>query len=174
MSKVEKPIFSLEEVKVKLASLNPRAELHGDDTKLAVDLKFSLTISNDVLSEFHPDLKSSLFKKSDGGELDLEAGHLSALRFPNFTSFKLSDELENYDLVVHYGIGGKSDIKLAQCQVDNFSFTAKEGGSVDMSMRVICHPKDTDIGKLCSMIQKEVDITLTHDDETEVQEKIAA
>jgi hypothetical protein len=167
------PIFSLEQFKVKLSSVNLRAEFNGDDTTPAVDIKLSLTCSNDVLSEFHPDLKSAFFKKSDSGELDLEAGHLSALRFPNMeNSIKLSDKYEGYELVIHYGIDDKSNINLSECKVDKFQFVPKEGGSVDLSFSIAAHPKEAHIGKLSSMLQKDIDVTLTPPEE--VQQKLAA
>jgi hypothetical protein len=45
-------MFSLANQAAKLTNVNPRAELHGQDKKLAVDLKFEVKTSNDVLSEF--------------------------------------------------------------------------------------------------------------------------
>jgi len=58
-------MFSLKNQAAKLTNVNPRAELHGQDKKLAVDLKFEIKVSNDVLSEFDPSLKGSLYKKAD-------------------------------------------------------------------------------------------------------------
>ena len=71
-------MFSLKNQAAKLTNVNPRAELHGQDKKLAVDLKFEIKVSNDVLSEFDASLKGSLYKKADDGQGDLIAdpGHL--------------------------------------------------------------------------------------------------
>ena len=63
-------MFSLANQAAKLVNVNPRAELHGADKKLAVDLKFEIKVSNDVLSEFDPSLKGSLYKKADDGEYE--------------------------------------------------------------------------------------------------------
>ena len=54
-------MFQLENHTAKLSNLNLRAELHGEETKVAVDLKFDMKLSNDVLSYFDPSLKSSLY-----------------------------------------------------------------------------------------------------------------
>ena len=53
-------MFQLENQTAKLSNVNLRAELHGEETKVAVDLKFDMKLSNDVLSYFDPSLKSSL------------------------------------------------------------------------------------------------------------------
>ena len=66
-------MFSLRNQAAKLTNVNPRAELHGQDKKLAVDLKFEIKVSNDVLSEFDASLKGSLYKKADDGQGDLIA-----------------------------------------------------------------------------------------------------
>ena len=59
-------MFSLANQAAKLTSVNPRAEIHGTDHVMAADLKFEIKVGNDVLSEFDPSLKSSLYKKADG------------------------------------------------------------------------------------------------------------
>ena len=148
--------------KSKLDSVNPRAELHGTDTKLATDLKFSMKVSNDVLSFFDPSLKSALYKPNDAaqGQLINEPGHLPSLKFPLMGSIKWGKEFAGYTLVVHYGVSGKEDIALSECEVDGFKFDCQDGGTVGVSFRVICHPDLDDMGRLCELIQREVDITL--------------
>ncbi len=165
-------MFSLHNAKLKLVHVNPRPELHGADTVLAVDIKLEQTTSNDVLSEFHPSLKSALYQKADDaqGELLDDPGHLTALKFPNMSPFGLSDSYQGYSLTVHYGIGGESDIQMAECEVDHFKFAPKEGGSVTVTMRIIAHPKADDLGKLCSMLQQEIEVTLLPPEEQEEQQ----
>ena len=159
-------MFSLEKQKVKLSSVNPRAELHGDDKKLAVDLKFEFKTSNDILSEFHPQLKSSFYMKGDSaqGELIETPGHLPAIKFPLISSFSWGAEYPGYSLLVDYGIDDKSAIHMIDCEVDNFKFTLMDGGSVSVVFRVIAHPAEADLGKLCGMIQQEATITVTPPD----------
>ncbi|VVE74225.1 hypothetical protein PCA31118_04707 [Pandoraea captiosa] len=53
--------FELEAQKTKLTSVNPRAELHGEDKKPAVDLKFEVAADNGVLANFGADLRSMLY-----------------------------------------------------------------------------------------------------------------
>ena len=42
-------MFQLENHTAKLSNLNLRAELHGEETKVAVDLKFDVKLSNDEI-----------------------------------------------------------------------------------------------------------------------------
>lgn len=155
-------MFSLENQAAKLTNVNPRAEIHGTDHVMACDLKFEAKMSNDVLSFFDPSLKSSLYKKADGhqGELITDAGHLPALKFPLMGPVKWGKEFSGYETVIHYGVSGAQDIHLIDCEVDNFRFDCQDGGTVAVSFRVIAHPEPNELGRLCEMIQREVDITL--------------
>lgn len=164
-------MFSLNNQKAKLTSVNPRAELHGQDKKLAVDLKFEIKVSNDVLSEFDPSLKSAFYKKSDAqGDLIDEPGHLPALKFPLMGPVKWGKDFSGYETVIHYGISGAQDIRLIECEVDNFRFDCQDGGTVTVSFRVIAHPEHTEMGRLCEMIQTEVEMSLVEPEPESVQE----
>jgi hypothetical protein len=156
-------MFSLEKQNAKLTSVNPRAEIHGTDKVMAADLKFEIKVSNDVLSEFDPSLKFSLYKKQDGsGQTELlnEPGHLPALKFPLMGPVKWGKDFSGYEVVVHYGISGKEDIHLATCQVDQFRFDCQDGGTVVVAFRVIAHPEAKALGRLCEMIQTDVELSL--------------
>lgn len=155
-------MFSLANQAAKLTSVNPRAEIHGTDHVMAADLKFEIKVGNDVLSEFDPSLKSSLYKKADGpqGELITDAGHLPSLKFPIMGPVKWGKEFSGYETVIHYGVSGAQDIHLIDCEVDNFSFDCQDGGTVAVSFRVIAHPEPTELGRLCEMIQQEVEMSL--------------
>ncbi|MBR0568390.1 hypothetical protein J5J83_19890 [Azoarcus sp. L1K30] len=157
-------MFSLQNQRAKLINLNPRAELHGEDKHLACDLKFEIKVSNDVLSEFHPSLKSALYKKeSDAaqGELIDDPSHLSGLRFPELGPIKWGWEGAGYEVTMHIGVSGKGNAFLLDCEVDSFRFACQEGGTVVVSFRVIAHPDAADLGRMCELIQQEVEITLT-------------
>lgn len=148
--------------KVKLASLNARAELHGEERKPAFDLKFEAACGNDVLIHFHPELRQMLYKKADAPDLveQVDPEALSALRFPKMSAIKWDWEGAGYTLTVPYGIDDKSAIKLGDCTIDDFKFAAQNGGTVLVTWRTICHPKTDEVGKLCEFIQREIDITL--------------
>lgn len=156
-------MFSLQNQNAKLTSVNPRAELHGTDKKLAVDLKIEIKVSNDVLSEFDPSLKSAIYRAADAGEGDLlsgEPGVLPKLKFPLLGSLKWDKKLAGYEAVIHYGVSGSQDIHLIECEVDQFRFDCQDGGTVVVSFRVIAHPESAELGRLCEMIQTEIEMSL--------------
>jgi hypothetical protein len=164
-------MFELEKTKAKLVKPNPRVELHGEDKKPALDLIFEAEVSNDVLSFFDPKLKAALYKKGDSAQQELikDAGYLPLLKFPELGQIKWDYVGSGYSLQVHYGIDGKSDIKLTDLQVDKIKLTCKEGGRVLMNFRVICHPCDADSGRLNGMVGQIVEITLTPPEDEEQQ-----
>lgn len=167
-------MFGLKEQKAKLSNVNLRSELHGDEHKLAVDLSFEAVVSNDVLSEFHPSLKSALYVKGDDvqGELLKDASHLPAIRFDNLgMPLKWNVEMKGYEVVIHHGIGGPSDIKMIDCQADTFRFDCKDGGSVGVKFRVIAHPTQEQVGIMSGMIQQDIDISLTPPEEQVQQQQ---
>ena len=169
-------MFCLKNQAAKLVNVNPRAELHGQDKKLAVDLKFEVKLSNDFLSEFDPSLKSAIYRAADAGEGDLlanEPGNLPKLKFPMMGAIKWGKQLAGYEVVIHYGISGTQDIHLCETDVDNFRFHCQDGGTVVVAFRVIAHPESNDLGRLCEMIQQEVEMSLIEPEaEPESLEKI--
>lgn len=156
-------MFDLDTQQVKLASVNARAELHGDDPKPAFDLKIEATLSSEKLIHFHPELRQFFFKKDDAPDLvdQVNGETMTALRFPKMGSVKWDIEYSGYSATVGYGIGGKSDIQLGDVKVDHFRFEPMNGGSVLITFRIIAHPETADVGKLCEFIQQNIDLTLT-------------
>ena len=161
-------MFQLDNENVKLANVNPRAEKHGEDTEMACDLKFEISTSNDVLSEFHHALKSAFYKEADQPDLIDEPGRLSQLKFPEISSIAFDRDFSGYELRIHYGLGGKSDLVMDDCKVNNFRFHMMEGGTVVMSFRVQGRPSEHVIGKYCTLIQQDVIISLTPPGETQL------
>lgn len=156
----------------KLASVNLRAEIHGEDRVPACDLKFEGVVANDVLPYFHPELRQFLFKKDESPDLvdQAQPEALTALRFPRLGTLKYDHEGTGYKVTVAYGIGGPSDIALADCKVDSFRIDPMQGGSVRLGFRVICHPDSEQVGKLSELIQQDVEINVTPPEPTTLGE----
>jgi hypothetical protein len=154
-------MLTLERQTAKLVNLNARAEKHGEENIPAADLHFSFDASNDLLSEFDPALKSSLYRKPDAngdqGELLDQPGWLPKLRFPAMSAFKWEIAFKDATLTVH---APRKSIVLSPCDIDQFKFEPRDGGSVILSFRAVCHPDETQVGKLYNLIQKEVEISL--------------
>jgi hypothetical protein len=157
-------MFELERQKAKLASLNARAEKHGEENKPAADLTFTFDAPNDILSEFDPALKSSLYRKADASDPQIELseveGYAPKLRFPAMSGFKWDYEMLGGTITVHHGIGERSDLAMELAKADRFSFEPKDGGTVAVTFRVIVHPTEKQVGRLFGMIQEEVHVTL--------------
>lgn len=156
-------MFSLNEQNAKIQNVNARAELHGDEHVTACDIKIDVKLGNDALAEFHPSLKAFLYLKdadAKQGELIDDANHMTKLRMPLLGALKYGWEGAGYQLTVHQGLGGPADIILGDCEVDHIVINPQEGGTVAITARIIAHPNAGDIGKLCTLIQQEVPITL--------------
>ncbi|MDY0975026.1 hypothetical protein SOM61_08630 [Massilia sp. CFBP9012] len=159
-------MFSIPFLKTQLASVNARAELHGKEKKPAFDLKLIAAMPNDVLFDFHPLLRTMLYKPAEqADQVDLvdqaDPEALTALRLPKLGKLKWEFEAEGYSLRIAYGIGGKSDINLSDCKVHKVSFVCQEGGTVLVECTVIAHPETAIVGRLCEMIQQTVEMELT-------------
>lgn len=165
-------MFDLRNATFKLSSVNFRQELHGEDHVRACDLKFEGTVGNDVLIAFHPELRAMLFKKNEDPDLieQTEPKALTALRFPRLGTLKYDWEGSGYTLAIDYGLGDKSNIVLAECQIDGIRIDPMQGGSVRIGFRVICHPDGKQVDPLTEMLQSDVVISATPPEPTSLGE----
>lgn len=154
-------MFELDKTPAKLASVNARAEIHGEKRIPAFDLKFEIEADNGILAHFAPDLRSALYKRPEDQQDMIDPERLSVLKYPGMSGFKWDLDGKGYTLVVPYGIGGPSDIKLQEVDIDGFRIEPKNGGTVVLTFRTVVHPEEDQVGKLCSLIQQTVEITLT-------------
>ncbi len=156
-------MFELTEAIVKLVNVNPRAELHGDEHKLASDLKIQITTGNSILDHFDRDLRSMLYKRDENPDLidQIDSDALTALRFPKLDALRWDWTGTGYEMTIDWGMGGDSNIKLNQVTVDKFAIEAQAGGSVVVSFRVIAHPDADVLGPLCELMQQDITVWLT-------------
>jgi hypothetical protein len=171
-------MLTLVHQKAKLVHFNVRKEVHGDEKVLVADLKFSFLTANDLLSEFDPALKSSLYRKPDRrDQLELEPGWLPELRFPNMAPIDWELEIVGGMLYVHYGVSERSAMHLDVRSADRFHFELMNGGSVNVQFRVQCRPDEQQCGKLCYLVQEDIEISLQPPDDNpqvEIGEPIEA
>lgn len=161
-------MFNLNNQRAKLSSVNPRAELHGEDPKTAVDIKFVVVMENTVLDSFDKHLRPALFEFAhDDYEEDLadqgtDRGddYRPVLRFPSLGKFPWDYKGAGYRLIIAQGFSGDEDLILIKTEIDKFKLQLKQGGSCEVEFRVIAHPNQADMGALCELIQHDVDITL--------------
>lgn len=163
----------------QFVNFNLRPEKHGDENVPGADLKIQITASNDILAEFHPSLKASLYRAPHNDEGDMadqadtrldDPGYLPCLKYPNMKNkVSLADKIVGAKVTVHHGIGGKSDLVLDDCTVDKFQFDPQEGGTVVVSLNVACTPSNNQAGELHAKQDQDVVITITPPDSGEGQ-----
>lgn len=168
MQNVHKPKFELDDQEAKLQSYTPRRELHGEDPKPAASPTFVVNLDAQDLAMFSPTLRSSFYyKASDEGRGDMIDAIADAadLRYPEISSpLKWTKEIIGAEVVIDHGLGGKSNIRLPSCDVDNFAIEPMQGGRAIVTFRVACHPDEKQSGKLAFLIGETVNITLTPPD----------
>lgn len=149
---------------VKLIKASTPMENHGKEFKLAVVLTVEAAITSKSLRQFAPDLCDSLYREADeheAADLVTEPTGPTVRRFPKMSAFDWEYEGAGYEMVVDYGLGGESDIELVDAKVNSFTITPLEGGTVTVKFNVVVHPEALDVGRLCEMQKRNIDITLT-------------
>jgi len=166
--------FELDRQGAQLQHVNPRSEVRGKDRVACADLKIAFTTGADVLAEFDPSLRAMLFRAPDANDSQAELlegdDALAKLRFPKLGALHWSDAIIGGTVTVHFGASGKADVVLGGCTIDRFTFTPKDGGSVEIAFRVRCEPDEKQFGKLCSLVQNEIEISVEPPAEDAMQE----
>jgi len=164
----------LELTTVTVEHINLGDENHGDESVPRIDLKLSKEMHNTVLDQFKPGLRKLLYFKSGKardvaqGALELdEPNDMPDLRFPELDVMKWKADQDSQTLTLEYGIGGASNIRLADCKANNFRLECKEGGTVKVTWRVQrTQPDERAVGKLSSLLKHEVQATMIGSPET--------
>lgn len=157
----------------KIDNVNVRSELAGKDAHPAVDLRISFYSANHTLSMFDPWLLSALYHKADKTAKPADAqetldgveevSDVPNLRMPFLGSpIKWGKEYTGYTLTIDFGLGGKSNVVLGDCAVNNIQFAPKEGGTVTTTIRVQCSKGLTEkvLGKLATLAQHDIQLML--------------
>lgn len=122
---------------VKLCSMTPRTEKHGDDDVSAVSLALRLVGPNTMLDIVQPGLRDALYKAVEGQEhLPGVEPATPLLRARGVESVKLTACFEGWTLAIDRGIDESDPIKLGGSKIDKFVVEPKEGGSIELTFRV--------------------------------------
>lgn len=162
-------MFSIHEQECRM-HFHSRSNKEGNARVPAATLQLTFRTSNDVLSEFSPDLKAALYRRPHKSEQDMadeadsrldDPSYLPCLKFPDMKSkVSLTKQIIGATVTVHNGLGGKSDIVLDDCKVDKFAFDPQEGGTVVVSLNVACSPSAAQAGELHSKQDQDVTVTI--------------
>jgi hypothetical protein len=146
--------FALTAAKVRLMHKNERLEKHGEDEVLACDLDFEHDASNAILAEFHPDLRSVMYRRPEAAQKELseDPEHLTELRVPQLGGVvKFSGSQEKSELI--FSKGAKKHLVFPEAKITKFSFDCKEGGTVCLRFQAQVHPDEAQSGKLSGLLQ---------------------
>ena len=151
--------FNLEKQAAKVAHINVREEMHGDDPILALDVRVETNVPNDFLSYLSPTLKWSLYDKADGqGELIKDDAHLPALRHAELGVLGWAGEMEGASVVFH-GLKKSGDIAI-EGSVDKVRFECKEGGTVALTFRVKVMPTPAQSAALMGLLGHDAKVSV--------------
>ncbi|MEO1082425.1 MAG: hypothetical protein AAFY29_22915 [Pseudomonadota bacterium] len=160
-------MFQLENTQALVRSINPRVEMHGDETELACDIGLEFALSNKKLQLLDESLLSCLYRaepteNSDSQEtLDMGEEMLPHLRFPLLIKFPWDYEGAGYTFeLVDDGLFGDHSVKIGGCKVKKFEVEPEEGGTIKLRLQVQAHPSNDVIGELCEYIKQKVKVSL--------------
>jgi len=158
-------MFELNEARVRVANVNPRAEKHGEENKLAVDIKIEATLPGDTLNAFDPGLRAALYRDLRKGEqADLPGigdNKFGAVRFPLVKPVVWDEEFTGYAMSIGTGLGLSEPVRLSDVTLRKFVFEPMQGGSLGLTFSIVAHPDTDDAGVLCATIQDDAVLTLT-------------
>ena len=152
----------------ELTSVTNRSELHGEDKVLALSLGLRISGANTLLDLLSPELRPAIYTKPEGQKsIDGVEETLPTLRTKHVEQFSLGFAFEGWMLAIEHGIDEHAPITLCGCKVDKFRLVAKEGGSIELALRVGTADIDADrLGVIGMKLGQMISITLTAPAET--------
>lgn len=156
---------------VHLTNVNSRREKHGDENVPAMDLSMRLEGSNELLNLLDDRLRVALYFNAAATDGQMAMPEVLAV-LPNLRhailhkrEFKFAKGVraKGYRLMLDYGLGGDSNVDLADVTVTGWEFECMEGGSVVLRWSVQCAGEQltSDVrGMLTGLIDETVHIQL--------------
>lgn len=159
-------MLQLETALATLANVNLRTEKVGkDNVRPAADLKFTVNIPNTQLDQISDGLLASLYKRPNekGHQADLTApdpNAMTTLRHPKAKPWQSTEDWPGYFAQIQAGEFDLKDVELDKVTLKSITCEAKNGGTVELSFSLGCHPTGADVGVLYELMGKEIDLSL--------------
>jgi len=157
-------MFQLDKHEAAIANVNQRIQRHGDERRLAADVKFALSASNEVLDAFDPTLRQDLFRKPGSGEQQelpsIGGDRLTEVKHPALEPLKLNHEFKGYELHIDGLLDAGTPIVLVDVGLKRFVLEPKEGGSVQMTFTASAQVEPAELAELSDALVRE-DVRLT-------------
>jgi hypothetical protein len=151
--------FSMEKQLAKIAHINLREEMHGEDAVIAIDVTVTFATQNDFLAYLSPTLKGSLYGKDEAqGELIKDDTHLPKLRYPEFGTLHWDGIMGGAGVVLH-GAKKADDITL-EADVNKLRIECMEGGTVIVTLRVQTLPTEGACGAIAALLGKDIKVSI--------------
>lgn len=151
-------MFTLNKHIAKLAHLNLREEKHGDETKVAADLKITADLPNTFLEQIAKGMTASLYMADGEQGALLEDGHMPVLRYPMLDTLECAVTPITVQLVI---LGGEDedDIEFS-VSVKKIKLDCRAGGTVAITFSAATLPDADQVGKLSAMLGGPITVSL--------------
>jgi hypothetical protein len=152
----------LKKQKGVVAHLNVRSEKHGEEEVLAVDVKVQADVSNKLLDELSPGMRSALYAREGaaaGETPDMDEDHLTQLRFPQLAPLKWKVGMVGGRFVVH-GVKKADDLEF-EGDVKEATLALKEGGTVELTLSCAVLPTPEQAGTLSGLLGQDARVSLS-------------
>lgn len=160
-------MFRLENQPAKVLNHNPRNQLHGEELKLAGDLKLQVTCRAAVLAAFDEQFVPFLFRSRRPGdaavqtEIEGEGNADTSRRLPQLEPLSWNEKFPGFRLVIVKGMGLAAPIVLPARELSGFVFEPLDGGLVKITFTAKgTYETTATSGELDGLQQREVEISL--------------
>lgn len=145
-----------------LKTFSPRVEKHGEDEVSAATLGLRIIGANTLLDLLQPGLRTMLYTAPEGQEsLPGVEPSTPLLRAKGVESVKLAACFEGWTLKIDHGIDERDPFVIGGSKVDKFVVVPKEGGTVEIDLRVGSSDIDeSEAGWLYGRQRQDISITL--------------
>jgi len=136
--------FTLTEINADLNNVNIRKEGHEDNSTLAVDLKFKVTIDAELLNPLLGNQKTFIESMwNDDGDP----------RFLGIDTLVFSADFQKH-------VFKMDGIELKDCKVNQFSADLIYGKQAHLTFRVQAHPDEEQVAALASCMKQQINIDI--------------
>lgn len=158
-------MLKLNEQTATIASVNVRAEKHGDDPVPACDVGITFETGAKVLDSFGKGYREFLYENADGkqtrvpGSGDADEGPRRSR--PTLRPLSWDIEWPGYRAGIVWGdLAGSINLDIQSVTVKKIKARPMDGGTVEISLQLQCHPSKESYGDLAQLNQREIQLSL--------------
>jgi hypothetical protein len=173
-------MLSIDHQLVRIKKVTGVEEFKGDKRDYGCSVRIEWVAPNMILDEFDRHARTAFYERDTGkpgvsaegqGELSLprQDVDLTKRKCVNIvTPLHFVKELDGYTIIFHRGATEKSEIKLTEVKLDDFTADPHDGGSCLMGCNAYMKPPVEQRGYIDHMSKTEIEITLTPPQATQI------